>query len=89
MDARAVSTFLARAAEATSVRDLHATVRAVWRAHPGDPDAARVERACWDRALDLLTGLPADLRAPPASSGRRDWKERAARMEGRESFELA
>ena len=97
MDARAVSTFLARAAEATSVRDLHATVRALWRAHPDDPDAERVERACWDRALGLLTagagaaggGVPRPA-APPLA--RRDWKERAARMESldaREPFELA
>jgi hypothetical protein len=85
MDARAVSTFLARAAEATSVRDLHATVRALWRAHPADPDAERVERACWDRALGLFTGPGAGSLAPaPAPPARRDWKERAARMESAE-----
>jgi hypothetical protein len=77
MDARAVATFLARAAEATSVRDLHATVRALRRAHPADPDAERVERACWDRAL----GLMAATTATAAPAPRRDWKERAARME--------
>ena len=91
MDARAVSTFLARAAEATSVRDLHATVRALWRAHPDDPDAERVERACWDRALGLLTAAAA-AGPPRASAGpppRRDWKERAARMERLEPLDVA
>ena len=95
MDARAVRTFLARAAEATSVRDLHATVRALWRAHPDDPDAERVERACWDRALGLLTAAGAGAGAPrpaAAPAPRRDWKERAARMDPRdtlEAFEVA
>ena len=85
MDARAVDTFLARAAEATSVRDLHATVRALWRAHPDDPDAERVERACWDRALGLLTGIAVP--PPPAPPVRRDWKERAACREALELLE--
>ncbi len=80
MDARTVELYLARAAEAASVRELHATVRAVRRAHPDDPDADRVERACWERALGLLRHgtAAAPARAPRP---RTDWKEQAARME--------
>jgi hypothetical protein len=78
MDARTVELYLARAAAATSVRELHATVRALHRAHPGDADADRVERACWDRALGLLT-RPA--RPPRPARPAADWKELAARME--------
>ena len=55
MDVRIIDGYMARAAAATSVRELHATVRALRGAHPADPDADRVERACWERALGLLT----------------------------------
>lgn len=78
MDARTIDAYLARAAAATTVRELHATVRAVHRAHPADPDADRVERACWECALALLT-RGADARRP--ARPRADWKEQAARME--------
>jgi hypothetical protein len=71
MDARTVALYLDRAAAATSVRELHATVRALHRAHPADPDADRVERACWERALGLLTRP-----APPAA------RPAGARLEG-------
>ena len=80
MDARTVETYLARAAAATSVRELHATVRALHQAHPDDADADRVERACWDLAVGLLTRTVAP---PPRRFARSavDWKARAARME--------
>lgn len=80
MDARTVEIYLARADAATSVRELHAAVRALHLAHPADPDADRVERACWDRALRLFTRTAAP---PPRRPARplADWKERAARME--------
>jgi hypothetical protein len=78
MDARTVELYLARAAAATSVRELHATVRALHRAHPADPDAERVERACWDRVLGLMTRPAA---APRPTRPAADWKELAARME--------
>jgi hypothetical protein len=82
MDARTVELYLTRAAAATSVRELHATVRALHRAHPADPDAERVERACWDRVAGLLTRASASvLGSSDRGTARADWKERAARME--------
>jgi hypothetical protein len=79
MDDRTVELYLARADAAASVAELHATVRALRVAHPDDPDADRVERACWERALRLMTGVTAPRPRPPRR--RADWKERAARME--------
>ena len=79
MHARTVELYLARAAAATSVRELHAAVRALHRAHPADPDADRVERACWDHALGLLTRTAAPARGPARPPA--DWKAQAARME--------
>jgi hypothetical protein len=97
MDVRTVELYLAQAAAATSVRELHAAVRTLRHAHPADPDADRIERACWDAALGLLTrsttarpaARPAArspaVRSPaslrPAERPAADWKERAARME--------
>lgn len=79
MDARTIDQYLARAAAATTVRDLHATVRTVHRAHPADPDADRIERACWERAIALLTRTVAPIPRPARVP--LDWKEQAARME--------
>jgi hypothetical protein len=80
MDDRTVELYLARADAATSVAELHATVRALRVAHPDDPDADRVERACWERALGLLTRVTVP-QPRPLRRRRTDWKERAARME--------
>ncbi len=81
MDARTIERYVARAAAATTVRELHATVQALRRAHPDDADADRVERACWDRALELMRYASAPPR-PGRGSARPggDWKEQAARM---------
>ena len=81
MDVRTIELYLARAAAATSVRELHATVRALHRAHPADPDADRVERACWERALRVLTHTAAPAPRPARTRPAPDWKEQAARME--------
>jgi len=86
MDARTVALYLDRAAAATSVRELHATVRTLHRAHPADPDADRVERACWERALGLLTRTAPAPRRPRPARPALDWKEQAARMEVHEPF---
>jgi hypothetical protein len=53
----------------------------VHRAHPDDPDADGVERACWERALGLLRGGTAAAAPTRAPRPRADWKEQAARME--------
>lgn len=85
MDARTIDAYLARAAASATVSELHATVRTLRHAHPADPDADRVERACWERALGLLRatrprrGAPGAVPASPAAR-RIDWKEQAARM---------
>jgi hypothetical protein len=82
MDARTIDSYLARAAAATTVRDLHATVRTLRRAHPADADAEDVERACWQRALALFR-QQRSAAAPPAPPRRApaDWKAQAAQME--------
>ena len=63
MDRVVVEHYLARAAAAASVRELHALAREVRRAHAGDPDAERVEQACWTAALRVVAEPPAE-RAP-------------------------
>ena len=70
MDRVVVEHYLAHAAVAASVRELHALARDVRRAHPGDPDADRVEQACWTAALRVVAG--------PRGVPRVDWKELAA-----------
>ena len=64
MDRVVVEHYLARAESAASVRELHAIVRAVRLAHAGDPDAERVEQACWTAALRVVAAPPE--RSPPA-----------------------
>ncbi len=89
MDRVVVEHYLARAAAAASVRELHAIAREVSRAHVGDPDAERVEQACWTAALRAVAASPAERppavpppaerRSTPHDERRVDWKERAAR----------
>lgn len=86
MDTRTIDAYLARAAAAATVGELHAAVRALRRAHPADPDADGVERACWERALGLVRATRPGRAAPPDTlrrprARRVDWKEQAACME--------
>lgn len=93
MDRAVVEHYLAQITAAASVRELHALVRAVSLAHEGDPDAERVEQACWAAALRLVAESPSGRHPPPPPrvpglhmlvtpvprrAERRDWKERAA-----------
>ena len=73
--------YLRRVEAADSVRDLHAIATQAQLAHPRDADAAAVERACFDRAEQLIAAGPrrngsAALRSPAAL----DWQARAAHM---------
>ncbi len=70
MDRVVAEQYLARAAAAASVRELHALARAVRAAHAADPDAERVERACWAAALRLVSDPPAGRPAPPPPAPR-------------------
>ncbi len=75
MDRVVVEHYLARAAAAASVRELHAIARAVRVAHEGDPDAETVERACWAAALRVVAAPP----TPSAASGPPAMRPTAAR----------
>ncbi|HEY0778509.1 MAG TPA: hypothetical protein VGD56_11145 [Gemmatirosa sp.] len=71
MDRVVVEHYLARAAAAASVRELHALARAVRVAHEGDPDAERIEQACWAAALRLVSAVPTAPRAEARSPEQR------------------
>lgn len=94
MDHAAYQAYVRRAETAESVRDLHLIVQEVWRLHANDPQAEAIDRACWQRAEQIIaaqgrrprpapppapTAAPA--RTPPDGGGFTDWKERAAGAE--------
>ncbi|GJG85860.1 hypothetical protein tb265_10410 [Gemmatimonadetes bacterium T265] len=78
MDRAVVEQYLARAAAAASVRELHALARAVRQAHEGDPDAERVEQACWAAALRVVaeaSGARPAFERPPSERPPYDRRE--------------
>lgn len=73
--------YMRRVDEADSVRDLHAIATEAQMAHPRDTDAAAVERACFDRAEQLIAAGPRrGGKAAPRAPATLDWQARAAHM---------
>ena len=76
--------YLRRADAAESVRDLHRIANEALIAHPGDPDAEAIERACFDQAESIIARSRRHHHAPPPppkpAADDDDWKARAAQM---------
>ena len=70
--------YLRRVEAADSVRDLHTIATEAQLAHPRDTDAASVERACFERAEQLIAAGPRNGRTGRGAP--LDWQARAARM---------
>ena len=73
--------YLRRVEAADSVRDLHAIATEAQLAHPRDAEAAAVERACFERAEQLIAAGPLRGGRPaPRPGAALDWQARAAHM---------